>query len=205
MGRVAEPHQHYLIEDRDTGTWWTPARQRGYRHRWRDLFATNSTRPGKGRICTPHAPDHHSARPAHFFTKEFHCPFYITRAEYYRRAFASAQCEQPVRTRLAGRGSSTAYGIAGGLRPKLARDSAAQYRVPGSDAAISGGAGPPRLFRLQDGDTLTIGDHDWQVVVGPAIRPNTPACIARASASSSREIKSSRSSPQRQRHPRNRK
>ena len=165
----------YLIEDRDG--WYvvdTGLRNEETASLWRDLFARElGGRPVKGVICTHMHPDH--VGQAGMITTEFRCPLYMTRAEYYQaRAFA------------AGGASSRPYGEDWqgvqfyrryGMRDDYVQSLAAppnRRRKERLDFAPT--PFPLGFHRLEDGDLLTIGDHDWQVVVGAGHSPEH-ACL----------------------------
>jgi glyoxylase-like metal-dependent hydrolase (beta-lactamase superfamily II) len=76
----------YLLEDRDG--WWvvdTGLALPETEQLWREIFARELRgRPVVGVICTHMHPDH--VGQSKMITDAFHCPLYMTRAEYYRPA-----------------------------------------------------------------------------------------------------------------------
>ena len=169
----------YLIEDRDG--WYVVDTGLGNEETaslWRDLFAKElNGRPVKGVICTHMHPDH--IGQAGMITSEFRCPFYMTRGEYYQaRAFA-----------LGGNASSQ-YGADWqgvqfyrryGMQDDYVQKLAAPLRggLAGNRRERRGNAPTPfplGFHRLEDGDILTIGYRDWQVVVGAGHSPEH-ACL----------------------------
>ena len=169
----------YLIEDRDG--WYVVDTGLGNEETeslWRDLFANElNGDPVKGVICTHMHPDH--IGQAGMITKEFHCPFYMTRAEYYQaRAFAlGGNASSQYGADWQGVQFYRRYGMQDDYVQKLAAP--ARGGVSGSWRQRRGNTAAPfplGFHRLQDGDTLTIGDHDWQVVVGAGHSPEH-ACL----------------------------
>ena len=165
----------YLIEDRDG--WYVVDTGLGNEETaslWRDLFAKElGGRPVKGVICTHMHPDH--IGQAGMITTEFRCPLYMTRAEYYQaRAFAT------------GGASSRQYGADWqgvqfyrryGMRDDYVQSlSAPPNRKWKERLEFAPTPFPLGFHRLEDGDLLTIGDHDWQVVVGAGHSPEH-ACL----------------------------
>ena len=168
----------YLIEDTDG--WYVVDTGLGNEETaslWRDLFAEElGRRPVKGVICTHMHPDH--IGQAGMITSEFRCPFYMTRAEYYQaRAFAlGGNASSQYGTDWQGVQFYRRYGMQDDYVRKLAapRDGAAgNWRKPRGNAATPF---PLGFHRLEDGDILTIGYHDWQVAVGAGHSPEH-ACL----------------------------
>ena len=196
----------YLIEDRDgwfvvdTGLGNSETKEL-----WHDIFDNEMDgKPVKGVICTHMHPDH--IGQAGMIVNHFRCPLYMTRGEYYQaRSYAGMgfgaasglwQGEQfyhrygmPTEQMRAMRGAWSAHrakSAAGSMPMSGALSGGARGAGPSQERALSGGArgaGPsqeralPMAFhRLQDGDILTIGEHDWHVVVGSGHSPEH-ACL----------------------------
>jgi glyoxylase-like metal-dependent hydrolase (beta-lactamase superfamily II) len=160
----------YLLEDRDG--WWvvdTGLKLAEVEQLWHDIFAGElGGKPVVGVICTHFHPDH--IGQAAMISDHFRCPLYMTRAEYYQaRAFSNTGPAH--HTSWLG---ETFYERAGMPSDYLEEIRKAFSRGPG------GGMGMPDMpsgFRcLEDGDVLTIGDHDWQIVVGSGHSPEH-ACL----------------------------
>ena len=127
----------------------------------------------KGVICTHMHPDH--IGQAGMITTEFRCPFYMTHAEYYQaHAFAL------------GGDASSQYGVdwrgVQFYRRYGLQDDYVQKLAKSPRRGMAGNSGntttpfPLGFHRLQDGDILTIGYHDWQVVEGAGHSPEH-ACL----------------------------
>ena len=163
----------YLLEDRDG--WYvvdtglgTPATA----ELWHTIFADElGGRPVKGVICTHMHPDH--IGQAGMITEEFHCPLYMTRAEYYQaRTFSSGGG-------FGGGSSSSWQGAQFYERYGMPRDYLEQLAVMWTKRSSDGMSMPEMpmgYHRLEDGDVLTIGAHDWQIVVGSGHSPEH-ACL----------------------------
>ncbi|MCY4214522.1 MAG: MBL fold metallo-hydrolase [Gammaproteobacteria bacterium] len=160
----------YLLEDR--GGWWVVDTGLGIEETgqwWREVFRHElGGRPVKGVICTHMHPDH--IGQSKMITDEYRCPLHMTRAEYYQaRAFANT-----------GPGHHTSwlgqdfYARAGMPRSYL-EELARAWGQRGKDG-MSMPEMPSGYYRLQDGDVLTIGHHDWRVVVGSGHSPEH-ACL----------------------------
>lgn len=160
----------YLLEDR--AGWWvvdTGLKLAEVEQLWHDIFSrVLGGKPVIGVICTHFHPDH--IGQAAMITDHFRCPLYMTRAEYYQaRAFSNTGPSH--HTSWLG---ETFYERAGMPSDYLEDIRKAFSRGPGA------GMGMPEIpsgFRcLTDGDVLTIGEHDWQVVVGSGHSPEH-ACL----------------------------
>lgn len=163
----------YLLED-ESG-WWvvdTGLSLPATTALWHTVFESQlGGRPVIGVICTHMHPDH--IGQARMITDHFRCPLYMTRAEYYQaRAFSS------------GPGHHTSWiGREFYVRAGMSEDYLDQLRVQfeqRSSEGMSMPEMPPGYRRLQDGDILRIGGHEWRVVVGSGHSPEH-ACLYSAS------------------------
>lgn len=136
---------------------------------WQEFFATElKGRPVKGVICTHMHPDH--VGNATLITDQFHCPLYMTRAEYYQsRAFSAG-----------GPGHHSSWqGEQFYQRAGMPQDYLKMLQrmwEKRSDDGFSMPAMPTGYQRLEDGDVLTIGGRDWAVMVGSGHSPEH-ACL----------------------------
>ena len=162
----------YLLESRDG---WhvvdTGLRTPETADLWRGIFdAELGGRPVKGVICTHMHPDH--VGQATTITERFQCPLYMTRAEYYQaRAFSSGGFGGGSHSSWQGAQFYQRYGMPADYLEELGR----MWRSRSSDG-MGMGEMPMGYQRLQDGDVLSIGEHDWQVVVGSGHSPEH-ACL----------------------------
>ncbi|MCE2424989.1 MAG: MBL fold metallo-hydrolase [Pseudomonadales bacterium] len=167
----------YLLEDTDG--WFvvdTGLADGRTKRLWHGIFDNElGGRPVKGVICTHMHPDH--TGQAGMIVNHFRCPLYMTRAEYYQaRTMMSWGFSSPQGSWL-GEQFYHRYGMP--TEPMKAMREGWKSRARG----MAKGAAPtppdplPMAYqRLQDGDLLTIGDHDWQVVVGSGHSPEH-ACL----------------------------
>ncbi len=160
----------YLLEDRNG--WWvvdTGLNNPETLGLWDDVFSEAlNGKPVVGVICTHMHPDH--VGQANAITNRFRCPLYMTRAEYYQaRAFSNS----------AGSHHQTWIGAAFYQRAGMPEDYLDQLQKMWS-ARSSEGMSMPEMpsgyRRLEHGDVLTIGQHDWQIVVGSGHSPEH-ACL----------------------------
>ena len=163
----------YLLEDRDG--WYVVDTGLGTpdtAELWHTIFADElGGRPVNGVICTHMHPDH--IGQAGMITEAFQCPLYMTRAEYYQaRAFSSGGG-------FGGGSSSSWQGAQFYERYGMPRDYLEQLAAMWTKRS-GGGMSMPEMpmgyHRLEDGDVLTIGAHDWQIVVGSGHSPEH-ACL----------------------------
>ena len=163
----------YLLEDQ--GGWYVVDTGLGTRQTadlWDEIFTNElGGRPVKGVICTHMHPDH--IGQAGNITERFRCPLYMTRSEYYQaRAYSSG----------GGFGSGSHSSWQGAVfyeRYGMPRDYLEQLAVMWSRRSSEGMSMPEMpmgYHRLQDGDVLSIGHHDWRVVVGAGHSPEH-ACL----------------------------
>ncbi|MCZ6458629.1 MAG: MBL fold metallo-hydrolase [Gammaproteobacteria bacterium] len=160
----------YLLED-ERG-WWvvdTGLSIPQTAELWHEIF--NSELAGKpvvAVICTHMHPDH--IGQSKMITDHFRCPLYMTRTEYYQaKAFSTMSMSQ--RANWLGQ---EFYERAG-----MPRDYLEQLRKLWERRSAEGMSMPevPAGFRrLEDGDVLTIGGHDWRIVVGSGHSPEH-ACL----------------------------
>ena len=131
-----------------------------------------------GVICTHMHPDH--VGQAGMITDRFRVPLYMTRAEYYqaRSMFSgfssyggSWQAEQFYRR--SGFEASYMFEASKTWRNRMAQ---ASDRDRKRFVAPAEPKFPIGFRRLQDGDVLTIGDHDWIIEVGSGHSPEH-ACL----------------------------
>ena len=157
----------YLLEDHDgwfvVDTGWNDARTEQL---WRRIFDEHlSHRPVKGIICTHFHPDH--IGQAETISNLFRCPLYMTFKEYYQAlAFSNGS------RRHQSWQSEVFYGRAG-LTLSFSKE-LRQVVDRGNPLAKQGM--PAGFHRLEDGDVLTIGGHDWRVLVGSGHSPEH-ACL----------------------------
>ena len=160
----------YLLEDRngwyvvDTGL-STP----DVAALWHEVFASQlAGKPVIGVICTHMHPDH--IGQARMITDEFKCALYMTRAEYYQaRAFSNS----------GGSHHTSWLGAEFYMRAGMPADYLDQLQQMWSQRSNEGMSMPemPAGYeRLEDGQVLTIGEHDWQVIVGSGHSPEH-ACL----------------------------
>ncbi len=163
----------YLLED-DSG-WYvvdTGLSNPETTELWREIFSSAlGGKPVIGVICTHMHPDH--IGQSGMITDEYKCPLYMTRAEYYQaRAFSGSG--GPHTSWL----GQTFYFQAG-----MPADYLEQLNKMWSQRASEGMTMPemPAGYeRLTDGQVLTIGGRDWQIVVGSGHSPEH-ACLYCAS------------------------
>jgi len=160
----------YLLED--THGWWvvdTGLCLNETGELWHEIFSKElGGKPVVGVICTHMHPDH--IGQSKMITEEFRCTLHMTRAEYYQaRSFA-------------GSGPSSHHSWLGqefyqragmpasyldDMRNAFAQRAADGMRMPEM---------PSGYHRLEDNNVLSIGGHDWRVVVGSGHSPEH-ACL----------------------------
>ncbi|MCZ6888008.1 MAG: MBL fold metallo-hydrolase [Gammaproteobacteria bacterium] len=160
----------YLLEDSDgfyvVDTGLGTAQTRDL---WMQIFeAELGGKPVKGVICTHMHPDH--IGQAGMITEHFRCPLYMTRAEYYQaRSFSGSW----------GSHKSNWQGAEFYIRSGMPADYLEQMSAMWKRRASEGMSMPEMPMgyqRLEDGDIMTIGQHDWQIVVGAGHSPEH-ACL----------------------------
>ena len=163
----------YLIEDKDG--WFvvdTGLGNRETKNLWHDIFRTELGRkPVQGVICTHMHPDH--IGQAGMIADHFRCPLYMTRAEYYQaRSFAMGFSSSQ-----GGWQGEQFYHRYGLPAETMQRMHSMWQSVKGRSPSMAMPNNLPMGFhRLADGDILTIGEHDWHVVVGAGHSPEH-ACL----------------------------
>ncbi len=136
---------------------------------WQEIFASAlGGKPVIGVICTHMHPDH--IGQSAMITDTFECPLYMTRAEYYQaRSFAN---NTPAHhSNWLGRTFYTQAGMPADYLEQLAK----MWESRASEG-MSMPTMPAGYERLVDGQVLTIGRHDWQVMVGCGHSPEH-ACL----------------------------
>jgi glyoxylase-like metal-dependent hydrolase (beta-lactamase superfamily II) len=118
---------------------------------------------------------------AGMITDHFRCPLYMTRAEYYQaRSFAGGGPGHH------GSWQGEDFYVRAGMPREYMQQMREMWERRGAEAARGEGdafmmpAMPMSYRRLEDGDLLTIGERDWQVVVGAGHSPEH-ACLYCAS------------------------
>lgn len=132
---------------------------------WRGVVAgAFGGRPITRVICTHMHPDH--VGMAGWLTRRFQCPLHMTRLEYLtcRVLVADTGREAPEE-------AIRFYRSAG-----WSEESIEDYRVRFGGYGRDIYALPESMERLSDGQTLTIGDTQWQIVVGNGHSPEH-ACL----------------------------
>ena len=131
----------------------------------------------QGVICTHMHPDH--IGQAGMITEKFQVPLYMTRAEYYqaRSMFSGfsygASWQGHQFYRRAGFEASFMSSASESWHARMA-STTKSYRERGNEYNTP--LFPSGFHRLQDGDVLNIGEHDWSVVVGSGHSPEH-ACL----------------------------
>ena len=173
----------YLIEDRDG--WFVVDTGLGNQQTealWHDIFNRElGGKPVKGVICTHMHPDH--IGQAGMIVNHFRCPLYMTRAEYYQARSYTTMGFSSSQGSWQGEQFYHRYGMPTDAMERMqnawrergpARPSAGAQA--GASSMTMPSALPMGFHRLEDGDILTIGRHDWHVVVGAGHSPEH-ACL----------------------------
>ncbi len=170
----------YLLDDHDG--WYvvdTGLASNETRQLWFEIFESALRgKPVKGVICTHMHPDH--VGQAGMITDHFRVPLYMTRAEYYQ-----------ARSMFTGFSSYSSNWLSQEFYQRSGMDlsylqqaaKAWRSRMLNRPAPSEGNAGegqhvifPIGFRRLQEGDMLTIGGHDWLTMVGSGHSPEH-ACL----------------------------
>ena len=166
----------YLIEDRDG--WFvvdTGLGNRETKQLWHKVFETAmGGKPVKGVICTHMHPDH--IGQAGMIVDHFRCPLYMTRAEYYQARSYTTMGFSSSHGSWQGEEFYHRYGMPTDHMARMRDMWSARMPKGGGSAMTMPSALPMGFRRLQDGDILTIGEHDWHVVVGSGHSPEH-ACL----------------------------
>ena len=167
----------YLIEDTDG--WFVVDTGLGNEETaslWHDVFASElAGKPVKGVICTHMHPDH--IGQAGMIVNHFRCPLYMTRAEYYQARSYATMGFSSSQSGWQGEEFYHRYGMPTEYMESMRN--AWTSREParaGASSMTMPSAFPMGFRRLMDGDILTIGQHDWHVVVGAGHSPEH-ACL----------------------------
>ncbi|MBX3707556.1 MAG: MBL fold metallo-hydrolase [Pseudomonadales bacterium] len=161
----------YLLADR--AGWWvvdTGLALTQTSELWSRIFDRElDGKPVIGVICTHMHPDH--VGQSKMITDTFQCPLYMTRAEYYQARAFSAGGSGPHNAGWMGREFYLRAGMPGDYLDELRL----QWQRRSSD-----GMGMPEMpagyRRLEHGDVLSIGGHDWRIVTGSGHSPEH-ACL----------------------------
>ncbi|MCY4127764.1 MAG: MBL fold metallo-hydrolase [Gammaproteobacteria bacterium] len=172
----------YLLEDDDG--WFVVDTGLGTnetRDLWLDIFETSLRgKPVKGVICTHMHPDH--IGQAGMITDRFRVPLYMTRSEYYQArsmfaGFSSYGANWLSQEFYQRSGMDTSHlEKAGREWRRRAPEMQARFRARAEEREGEHAAFPVGFRRLQEGDVLTIGGHDWLVMVGSGHSPEH-ACL----------------------------
>ena len=167
----------YLLEDTDgwyivdTGLATTETKKL-----WHTIFEHSlHGKPVKGVICTHMHPDH--VGQAGMITDHFRVPLYMTRNEYYqaRSMFSgfSSYGANWLSTEFYQRSGMESNYLSRLGKEWRRRMPTRRVRVDDQQETASF---PIGFRRLQEGDIITIGDHDWQVLIGSGHSPEH-ACL----------------------------
>ena len=166
----------YLIRDEDG--WFvvdTGLGEPRTRSLWHEIFEHRMDgKPVKGVVCTHMHPDH--IGQAGMIVNHFRCPLYMTHAEYYQARAWTGLGLGASRNGWQGEQFYHRHGIDNDHLRRL-RELWTSRRDSGRPAFLAKSDPLPMGFRrLRDGDILTIGGHDWHVVVGAGHSPEH-ACL----------------------------
>lgn len=163
----------YLLEDREG--WYvvdTGLANKETEELWRAVFAVTLKGKGiAGVICTHMHPDHTGC--AGFITEEYRAPLLMTRAEYYQAKTFSSNGPPSHHSSW----QAQEFYLRAGMPKSYMQEMGQMFanRRPGNDS-FAMPTMPNSFKRLEDGDVLRIGEHDWQVVVGSGHSPEH-ACL----------------------------
>ncbi len=151
----------YVLEDEDG--WWIIDTGMGLdstQLSWDKLFAGKmSAKPVKGVIVTHMHPDH--VGQAGWLCDKWRVPLYMSFGEYYNaRAFSTMARDTMAWT-------AREYYHQSGLTTEYLDQMRAKFRGFGSIVEPI----PMAFTRLQEGDTLSIGGREWQVMIGSGHSP----------------------------------
>ncbi|MEX0942040.1 MAG: MBL fold metallo-hydrolase [Pseudomonadales bacterium] len=153
----------YLI---DAGDSWvlvdTGIRGNETRDLWQQIFSTQlADKPVSKVICTHMHPDH--TGQAGFVCEYWQAPLYMSYAEYYQARTMGNMM------RDGGNWQMTDYFVRAGIEPgflEQMRQNRSNFTPEPEDRPL-----PPSFIRLTDGDTLQLGDQEWQVITGSGHSP----------------------------------
>ena len=169
----------YLLEDSDG--WYvvdTGLATQDTKKLWMQVFEQHlDSKPVKGVICTHMHPDH--VGQAGMITDHFRVPLYMTRAEYYQARsmfsgysmFGSNWLSMDF-YRQQGMDTSRLEKMGQEWRKRMPIQQANQKASNPPEHSLF----PVGYRRLEDGDILSIGDHDWVIRVGSGHSPEH-ACL----------------------------
>ena len=169
----------YLLEDTDG--WYivdTGLATQETKKWWHKIFEDHlGSKPVKGVICTHMHPDH--VGQAGMITDHFRVPLYMTRSEYYQArsmfsGFSSYGSNWLSMDFYQQSGMDTSYlekmGQEWRKRMPWRRSDDSPPKQPEHSVF------PIGFHRLQEGDILNVGDHDWVIRVGSGHSPEH-ACL----------------------------
>ncbi|MYD42285.1 MAG: MBL fold metallo-hydrolase [Gammaproteobacteria bacterium] len=172
----------YLLEDYDG--WFvldTGLATQQTRELWFEIFDNHlEGKPIKGVICTHMHPDH--VGQAGMITDKFRVPFYMTRAEYYQArsmfsGYSSYSSNWQSQEFYERSGIDTSFFERAGQEWRRRMPSAQeQQNARKKNSEPNYAVFPVGFRRLQEGDVLTIGGHDWLVMIGSGHSPEH-ACL----------------------------
>ena len=166
----------YLIEDRDG--WFVVDTGLGNSETaklWHEVFeSAMGGKPVKGVICTHMHPDH--IGQAGMIVDHFRCPLYMTRAEYYQARSYTMTGFSSSNGSWQGEQFYQRYGMPSSYLQRMREMWTSRLPKGRASSMTMPSALPMGFHRLQDGDILTIGSHDWHVVVGSGHSPEH-ACL----------------------------
>ena len=163
----------YLLEDTDG--WFVVDTGLGNdqtKQLWMQIFENQlGGKPVKGVICTHMHPDH--IGQANMITERYRVPLYMTHNEFYQ-----------ARAMFAGTSSYSSWiGLEFFKRSGMdmsyldsLQQMQSRWRPQTTGRQPTRSPFPSGFYRIKDGDVLTLGDHDWRVVVGAGHSPEH-ACL----------------------------
>ncbi len=149
----------YLLEDSDSWTVVdTGIRGEETRDLWLQIFDTAlGGKPVTRVICTHMHPDH--TGQSGFICEHWQAPLYMSFGEYYQARSMGNMMRDG-----GGSWQMSEYFVRAGIEPDFLlqmRESRSSFTPMPEDRPL-----PPSFIRLSDGDTLNIGENEWQVMVG---------------------------------------
>lgn len=162
----------YLIEDTDSWTIVdTGIRGQETQQLWEEIFASQlGGKPVTRVICTHMHPDH--TGQSGFVCEHWQAPLFMSYSEYYQaRSMGNMM-------RDGGNWQMSEYFLRAGIEPEFLeqmRSNRSNFAPEPEDRPL-----PPSFVRLTDGDTLEIGDNDWQVITGSGHSPEHVCLYSKA-------------------------